>query len=332
MSTVPYPLATLAQISQTPSRSDGIPKEIEEGLRAYGCKLIQQAGLLLKQNQVAMSTAQILFQRFWYVTSFKQFSVSDIGMGALYLASKLEECPVRMRDLINVFDLLLARAKHGLQTDQQSFRYTPMGYFDATFYDAKDALVVAEMQILKRLGFDVRARLPYGTMVNYAQVLNLTDAKGKNGDGVPQLAWSYLNDALQTPVYALYPVSTIACAALHLAVRQAGIPLPGDRITKSTHTPIPNNDAPDTTQDEALLREQQLRRALELRTRETRENEEPSWYTLFDVDREDLEAVAGWIMRLYQPQKPTHGKIIAELIVGGKKAVRAWVDEHAETV
>ncbi|CAE6450849.1 unnamed protein product [Rhizoctonia solani] len=333
MSTVPYPLASLAQISQTPSRSDGIPQEIEEGLRVYGCKLIQQAGLLLKQNQVAMSTAQILFQRFWYVTSFKQFSVSDIGMGALYLASKLEECPARMRDLINVFDLLLARAKHGLRADHQPFRYTPMGYFDATFYDAKDALVVAEMQILKRLGFDVRARLPYGTMVNYAQVLNLTDAKGKNGDGVPQLAWSYLNDALQTPVYALYPVPTIACAALHLAVRQAGIPLPGDRIAQSTHTPVPDDEvASGLAKDEVLLREQQLRRTLELRTRENRENEEPSWYTLFDVDREDLEAVAEWIMRLYQPQKPAHERLVAELVIGGKKAVRAWADEHVEAV
>ncbi|CAE6447262.1 unnamed protein product [Rhizoctonia solani] len=333
MSTIPYPLASLSQISQTPSRSDGIPSEIEEGLRAYGCKLIQQAGLLLKQNQVAMSTAQILFQRFWYVTSFKQFSVSDIGMGALYLASKLEECSIRMRDLINVFDLLLARAKHGLRADHESFRYIPMGYFDATFYDAKDALVVAEMQILKRLGFDVRARLPYGTMVNYAQVLNLTDAKGKNGEGVPQLAWSYLNDALQTPVYALYPVPTIACAALHLAVRQAGIPLPGDHIAKSTHAPTSNDKvAPDTDSDETISREQELRRKLELRTRETRGNEEPSWYTLFDVDREDLEAVAGWIMRLYQPQKSTHEKTIVELVIGGKKAVRAWADEHAEIV
>jgi hypothetical protein len=49
MSTVPYPLASLSQIARTPSRSDGISIEIEEGLRAYGCKLIQQAGLLLKQ-------------------------------------------------------------------------------------------------------------------------------------------------------------------------------------------------------------------------------------------------------------------------------------------
>jgi hypothetical protein len=49
MSAVLYPLASFAQISQTPSREDGITIEIEEGLRAYGCKMIQQAGLLLKQ-------------------------------------------------------------------------------------------------------------------------------------------------------------------------------------------------------------------------------------------------------------------------------------------
>lgn len=43
------PLATLEQIQQTPSRRDGIPQELEEDLRAYGAKLIQQAGILLKQ-------------------------------------------------------------------------------------------------------------------------------------------------------------------------------------------------------------------------------------------------------------------------------------------
>lgn len=44
-----YPLATLSQIENTPSRADGIPAELEEDLRAFGCKLIQQAGILLKQ-------------------------------------------------------------------------------------------------------------------------------------------------------------------------------------------------------------------------------------------------------------------------------------------
>jgi len=44
-----YPLASLEQIENTPSRLDGIPAELEEDLRTYGCKLITEAGVLLNQ-------------------------------------------------------------------------------------------------------------------------------------------------------------------------------------------------------------------------------------------------------------------------------------------
>lgn len=50
-----YPLATLQQIENTPSRLDGIPEDLEEDLRAYGCKLIHQAGILLKQYVLCLS-------------------------------------------------------------------------------------------------------------------------------------------------------------------------------------------------------------------------------------------------------------------------------------
>ena len=49
MSIALYSLASLEQIKNTPSRQDGIPADLEEDLRVYGCKLIQQAGILLKQ-------------------------------------------------------------------------------------------------------------------------------------------------------------------------------------------------------------------------------------------------------------------------------------------
>ena len=116
-------------------------------------------------------------------------------MGALYLASKLEECPIRMRDLINVYDLLLQRTAHTLAVQTSTphkgeFKYVPMSYFGNTFYDLKDALVVAEMQILKRLGFQVHVVLPYGTLVNYLRVLGLT-----NREDACTRAWGYLNDA-----------------------------------------------------------------------------------------------------------------------------------------
>ncbi|KAF7295317.1 Cyclin-like protein [Mycena indigotica] len=213
-----YPLATLTQIERTPSREDGIPQQLEDDLRAYGCKLIHEAGILLKQKQVAVATAQILFQRFWYVSSMKQFGIGEIGMGSLYLASKLEECTLRIRDLINVYDLLLQRS---FPTNPTQFRYNPMSYFGTTFYELKDAIVVAEMQVLKRLGFNVHVVLPYGTLINYLRVLGLTD-----DDKASTRAWGYLNDALQTPVYALYPVPTIVSAAILLTTRFLQISLP----------------------------------------------------------------------------------------------------------
>ncbi|KAG1759040.1 cyclin-like protein [Suillus occidentalis] len=201
------PLASTSQIERTPSRED------EEDLRAFGCKLIHEAGILLKQKQVAVATAQILFQRFWYTTSMKQFGIGDIGM----------ECPLRMRDLINIYDLLLQRTSHTLSSPKPKdpFKYAPMSYFGNTFYDLKDALVVAEMQILKRLGFNVHVVLPYGTLINYLRVLGLTSRK----DACAR-AWGYLNDALQTPVYALYAVPTIVSAAILLASRHLQISLP----------------------------------------------------------------------------------------------------------
>ncbi|KAI6036840.1 cyclin-like protein [Pisolithus microcarpus] len=213
------PLATHSQIAKTPSREDGLPQELEEDLRAFGCKLIHQAGILLNQY---------LFQRFWFVTSLKQFSIGDISMGALYLASKLEECPVRMRDLINVYDLLLQRNTHELSLSllwlcpllsspsngKTNFKYTPMAYFSDTFYSLKDALVVAEMQILKRLGFNMLVVLPYGTLINYLRLLGLTNHKEACGK-----AWGH--------PYTLYTaVPTIVSAAILLATRHLGIPLP----------------------------------------------------------------------------------------------------------
>lgn len=49
------PLASLSQIEKTPSREDGLPEDLEEDLKAYGCKLIHEAGILLKQCVLAKS-------------------------------------------------------------------------------------------------------------------------------------------------------------------------------------------------------------------------------------------------------------------------------------
>jgi hypothetical protein len=53
----------------------------------------------------------------------------------------------------------------------------------------KEGLEVGEMQILKRLGFNVHVSLPYGLLVNYLQVLGIAQ-----DTEFCQKAWNYLND------------------------------------------------------------------------------------------------------------------------------------------
>lgn len=147
----------------------------------------------------------------------KQFNMMDIAMGAILLASKVEEVPLRLRDAILVFDYLEQRAKHFAKKDPEShmhqqddltpledhdgsetFTYMPSSYYSNAYYDTKDALMVAEMQILKRLGFDVQVNLPHALMVNYLQVLGVAnqELEGTGSSGTAaQVAWNYLNDA-----------------------------------------------------------------------------------------------------------------------------------------
>ena len=50
-----------------------------------------------------MATGQVLFQRFYYSKSFVRHPVDIMAMACVCLASKIEEAPRRMRDVINVF-------------------------------------------------------------------------------------------------------------------------------------------------------------------------------------------------------------------------------------
>ena len=60
MSVSLYPLASLEQIENSPSKADGLPADLEEDLRAFGCKLIYEAGVLLKQYVTSLANTSEL--------------------------------------------------------------------------------------------------------------------------------------------------------------------------------------------------------------------------------------------------------------------------------
>uniref|UniRef100_A0A8C5P2I3 Cyclin-like domain-containing protein n=1 Tax=Jaculus jaculus TaxID=51337 RepID=A0A8C5P2I3_JACJA len=153
--------------------SSGLDTDTETGLRVVGCELIQAAGILLRLPQVAMATGQVLFQRFFYTKSFVKHSMEHVSMACVHLASKIEEAPRRIRDVINVF--------HRLRHLREKKKPVPL-ILDQEYVNLKNQIIKAERRVLKELGFCVHVKHPHKIIVMYLQVLECeqrTDNSGK---------------------------------------------------------------------------------------------------------------------------------------------------------
>ncbi|KAM6932570.1 cyclin-L1a isoform 2-T3 [Lycodopsis pacificus] len=200
------------RLSPTPSMVDGLDLNTETDLRILGCELIQSAGILLRLPQVAMATGQVLFHRFFYSKSFVKHSFEIVAMACINLASKIEEAPRRIRDVINVFHHL--RQIRGKKTPSSLI-------LDQNYINTKNQVIKAERRILKELGFCVHVKHPHKIIVMYLQVLEC-----EKNQTLVQTAWNYMNDTLRTNVFVRFQAETIACACIFLAARALQIPLP----------------------------------------------------------------------------------------------------------
>lgn len=202
------------KLQETPSHQDGLNKEIETDLRILGCELIQIAGILLKLPQVAMATGQVLFQRFYYSKSYLRYDMETTAMSCIYLASKIEEAPRRIRDVINVF--------HHVKQMRGQKPIHPMA-LDSTYIALKNQVIKAERRVLKELGFCVHVKHPHKLIVMYLQVLGY-----EQNQNLMQMAWNFMNDSLRTDVFVRYNPESIACACIYLTARKINLPLPNN--------------------------------------------------------------------------------------------------------
>ncbi|XP_048375035.1 cyclin-L2 isoform X1 [Sphaerodactylus townsendi] len=196
----------------TPSMGSGLEAETEAQLRVTGCELIQAAGILLRLPQVAMATGQVLFQRFFYTKSFVKHSMEHVSMACVHLASKIEEAPRRIRDVINVF--------HRLRYLREKKKPVPL-ILDQEYVNLKNQIIKAERRVLKELGFCVHVKHPHKIIVMYLQVLEC-----ERNQHLVQTSWNYMNDSLRTDVFVRFHPESIACACIYLAARTLEIPLP----------------------------------------------------------------------------------------------------------
>jgi hypothetical protein len=74
------PLANVEQLSNSSSRIDGIPPDLERSIRYRGALLTQAAGLLLRLPQEIIAQAIVTFTRFYTVSEGGSFLTDDAAV------------------------------------------------------------------------------------------------------------------------------------------------------------------------------------------------------------------------------------------------------------
>mmetsp|Transcript_325 Transcript_325/g.681 ORF Transcript_325/g.681 Transcript_325/m.681 type:complete len:467 (+) Transcript_325:104-1504(+) len=237
------------QLTNPPSVAEGgIDLETEFKLRAYGAELIQEGGILLKSPQAVMATGQVLLHRFYCKKSFTKYPVKRVASACLWLATKLEESPRKLRDVLNV-SLRMECRRENLPVEL-------LDYFSKRYDHLKGDIIRHERLLLREFGFIVHVEHPHKFVLNYLQMMGMQH--------LMQEAWSLVNDSLRSPLCVRFNAEVVACGVIYLAARRKEVSLP----------------------------------------------EEPPWWTLFGVNKNDMDEVCRMICGLYTMPKLTYIHVV----------------------
>lgn len=182
---------------------------------------------MLDLSVAATAAAHLAYHRFYNRRSADHFDTTAVALGALLLATKLEECPRRLRDLLNVHHRLeqrrAARRRRSSADDDAPPPLTHLDIHSEAYAVRRERVIRAEREILKELGFVLYIEHPHKFLLNYVRLLTTDEATSAR---LAQYAWNFLNDAQRSDACICYRPETLCCAAIWLAARIERVKLP----------------------------------------------------------------------------------------------------------
>ncbi|PIA55849.1 hypothetical protein AQUCO_00700281v1 [Aquilegia coerulea] len=198
----------------SPSRKDGIAFKKETQLRSLYCSFLQDLGMKLKVPQVTIATAMMFCHRFYLHQSHAKNDWQTIATVSMFLASKVEETPRLLVDVIVVaYEMIHRRDPAAPQRIKQKDVYEKQ----------KELVLIAERLLLVTIGFDFNIQHPYKPLVAALKKLDISQ------NDVAKVAWNFVNDWLRTSLCLQYKPHYIAAGSMYLAAKFCKVKLPSEK-------------------------------------------------------------------------------------------------------
>ena len=126
------------------------------------------------------------------------------ALSALFIATKIEEQPRKLRDTLSTLDYAKKLLKGYPDPDPV------IGFGSIAYTSLKRDAINGERYIMKVLGFSVYQDTPYKYVIEYVKLLQGTNK-------LRQCAWNYVNDAHKSIAVVSFPPNYIAVTAIYMA-------------------------------------------------------------------------------------------------------------------
>lgn len=177
-------------------------------------RFLFECSIKLSMKPLTSATAAIIFHRFFNEVQRSDYDQYLIASSCLYLAGKIKDDPVKIRDVINVSYSTLNRGTAPLDLGDE-------------YWSMRDAIVQAELLIARTLKFDLNIEHPHKFLLYFMKSLKeWLGPNTWNSLPIAKTAAAFLQDFHHNPKILNHNPSHIAVCCLSLALQTYGVQVP----------------------------------------------------------------------------------------------------------